>query len=95
MMNDSSRDGRLYWVVQRSPEEKPEVYRYRCCVGWFMSRLNSSCKSLFQVHVNGQKGMRDTGNLNAVEIQIRLEVHRQRIDANSQCAGAAYDCCAM
>ena len=33
MMNDSSRDGRLYWVVQRSPEEKPEVYRYKCCEG--------------------------------------------------------------
>ena len=37
MMNDSSRDGRLYCVVQRSPKEKPEVYRYRCCVGWFCS----------------------------------------------------------
>ena len=31
---------------------------------------------------------------NAVEIQIRLEVYRQHIDADSQCAGAAYDCCA-
>ena len=41
-----------------SPEEKPEVYRYRSCVGWCMLRLNTSCKSLFQVYVNGQKGMR-------------------------------------
>ena len=33
IINDSSRDGHLYWVVQQSLEEKPEVYRYRCCVG--------------------------------------------------------------
>ena len=57
-MNDSSRDGRLYWVVQQSLEEKPKVYRYRCCVGWWVFRLNTSCKSLLQVYVNGQKGMR-------------------------------------
>ena len=67
------------------PEGKPEVYRYRCCVGWCMFLLSTSCKSLFQVHVNGQKGC-DTGNPNAVEIQIRLEVYTQHIDADSQCA---------
>ena len=32
---------------------------------------------------------------NAVEIQIRHEVYRQHIDADSQCAGAAYDCRVM
>ena len=32
---------------------------------------------------------------NAVEIQIRLDVYRQHIDADSQCAVAAYDCRAM
>ena len=58
MMNDSSRDGRLYCVVQRSLEEKPEVYRYRCCVGRYMLLLDTSCKSLFQVSVNGQKEIR-------------------------------------
>ena len=32
---------------------------------------------------------------NAVEIQVRLEMYRQHIGADSQCAGAAYDCRAM
>ena len=32
---------------------------------------------------------------NAVEMQIRLEVYRPHIDADSQCAAAAYDCRAM
>ena len=32
---------------------------------------------------------------NAVEIQIRLDVYRQHIDADRQCAVAAYDCRAM
>ena len=59
-----------------------------------MLRLNTSCKSLFEVCVNGQKGC-DTGNPIAVEVQFRLEVYGQHIDADRQCAGAAYDCRAM
>ena len=37
----------------------------------------------------------DTSNPNAVEIQIRLEVYRQHMDTDGQCAGAAYDSRAM
>ena len=49
MMNDSSRDGRWYYVVQRSPEEeKLEVYRYRCCVGWFFTEVNAESLSEYE-----------------------------------------------
>ena len=58
MTNDSSRDGRLYFVVQRSLDEKPEVYRCRCCVGWCTLWLNTRCKSLYPVCVNGQNRVR-------------------------------------
>ena len=34
MMNDFSRNGRFHCVVQRSLEEKPEVYSCGFCVGW-------------------------------------------------------------
>ena len=81
-------------ATQQSLEEEPEVYRYRSCAGWCMLRQNSSCKSLFQVCVNGQKGC-NTSNPNAVAVQTRLEVCRQHNDADRQCADAAYYCRAM
>ena len=59
-----------------------------------MLRLNTSCKSLFQVCANGQKAC-DTGNSNAFEVKIKVEVYRQYIDADRQCPGAAFDCRAM
>ena len=75
MMNDFSRDGSLRAAVQRSLEEKPDVYRCSCCVGCVL-RQNTCCKSLFQVCPDGRKGC-NTGNQNAVEVQTRLKVYRQ------------------
>ena len=49
-MKDSSRDGRLCLVVQRGPEEKPEVYRFLLQCGCPFN-LEVSCEVLNRLSI--------------------------------------------
>ena len=60
-----------------------------------MFRIEHKLQILVSSLRDGTDGDATQATQDAVEIQIRLEVCRQHIDADSQCAGAACDCCAM